>query len=105
MLGNVLASLIRSSAARASVGARLAPRPVRPPSAVPPATAAEARRKPRRETSIEDIRGVGKEASAVPSCRSRRIARFISAGDRLLCMASARRSRVDYATLADLRYQ
>src|SRR5437763_11004030 len=51
-LGVVLASLMRSSCARASVGARFAPSPAKPPSAVPPATPPETFRKSRRETSI-----------------------------------------------------
>src|SRR5687768_1829597 len=52
MLGTVVAFLTRSSSARARVGARLAPSPARPPSAVPEATAPDALRKCRRETSI-----------------------------------------------------
>jgi DNA-binding MarR family transcriptional regulator len=51
------------------------------------------------------IRERDKEASGVPLCRPSRIARFISAGDRLTFVAHARRRRVDYAMLADLRYQ
>src|SRR5438132_11982423 len=51
MLGYVLASLIRNSAAAASVGARSAPSPARPPRAAPPAPA-ETRMKLRRERSI-----------------------------------------------------
>src|SRR5919108_4619965 len=105
MLGTVLASLIRNSAALASVGAKLAPRPVSPPNAVPPATPAETRRKSRLDTSIVIVRLGVKQASRVPPCRTSRIARFISAGDRLTCVAHARRRRVDYARLADLRYQ
>lgn len=38
-------------------------------------------------------------------CRSRRIADFISPGDRLAYMARSSGSRVDYARLAELRYQ
>src|SRR5918996_3068397 len=52
MLGVVLASLIRSACARATVGARFAPRPARPPSAVPLAMPPVAFRKLRRDTSI-----------------------------------------------------
>src|SRR5688500_3346759 len=104
ILGKVLASLIRNSAARARAGATLAPRPVSPPSAVPPATPVETRRKSRRETSIVIVRSGDKQASAVPLCRPSRIAMFISAGDRLTSVTHARRRRVDYAMLADLRY-
>src|SRR5919198_4566486 len=56
MLGTVFASLIRNSSARASVGARSAPRPARPPSAVPVAVVAERRKKSRRESSISSPR-------------------------------------------------
>ncbi len=41
----------------------------------------------------------------MPLWRTSRIAIFISAGDRLTCVTSARSCRVDYARLADLRYQ
>src|SRR2546421_309051 len=51
-LGVVFAFLMRSSCARASVGARLAPSPARPPSAVPPAMPEDTFKKFRRETSI-----------------------------------------------------
>ena len=41
----------------------------------------------------------------MPLCRVSRIAIFISAGDRLIFVTHARRRRVDYAVLADVRYQ
>ena len=46
-----------------------------------------------------------KQASGVPLCRVCRIAIFISAGDRLIFVTHTRRRRVDYAVLADVRYQ
>jgi hypothetical protein len=63
MLGVTLASLIRSSWARARAGASDAPSPASPASAVPPA-ALDTFRKSRRLTSIvlsidHDRRGVG----------------------------------------------
>src|SRR5205823_10516806 len=53
MLGVVLASLIRSSCARATAGARVTPSPTSPPIAVPPPALAVSRRKSRRLTCIE----------------------------------------------------
>src|SRR2546421_5423952 len=58
-LGVVFAFLMRSSCARASVGARLAPSPARPPSAVPPAMPEDTFKKFRRETSINTPLPVG----------------------------------------------
>src|SRR5437016_10052744 len=52
MLGVVLASLIRSSCARAMAGARVTPSPTSPPMAVPAPALAVRRRKSRRPTSI-----------------------------------------------------
>src|SRR5712691_3577062 len=52
MLGVVLASLIRSSCARAVAGASVAPRPTRPPIAVPAPALAVSRKKSRRPTCI-----------------------------------------------------
>src|SRR2546430_14331643 len=52
MLGVVLASLIRSSCARAMAGASATPRPTSPPKAVPAPALAVRRRKSRRPTSI-----------------------------------------------------
>src|SRR5204863_3318683 len=52
MLGVVLASLIRSSCARAMAGASVTPRPTSPPMAVPAPALAVRRRKSRRPTSI-----------------------------------------------------
>src|SRR5689334_7650404 len=52
MLGVVLASLIRSSCARAVAGASVTPRPTSPPRAVPAPALAVSRRKSRRPTSI-----------------------------------------------------
>src|SRR6266853_5560709 len=52
MLGVVLASLIRSSCARAIAGARVTPSPTSPPMAVPAPALAVRRRKSRRPTSI-----------------------------------------------------
>ena len=51
-LGTVFAFLMRSSWARASAGARLAPRPASPPRAVPVALAAAVAKNPRREMSM-----------------------------------------------------
>src|SRR5919108_2033820 len=52
MLGVVLASLIRSSCARAVAGARLTPSPTNPPIAVPAPALAVSRKKSRRPTSM-----------------------------------------------------
>src|SRR2546430_17244531 len=52
MLGVVLASLIRSSCARAMAGASVTPRPTSPPMAVPAPALAVRRRKSRRPTRI-----------------------------------------------------
>src|SRR4051812_17656940 len=103
MLGKVFASLIRSSSARARVGAKLAPRPVSPPSAPPPATAVDTRKKSRRDTSINLHPNGDKEASGVPPCRVSRIAMFISASDILNFVTHGGPRRVDYERLADLR--
>src|SRR2546426_292621 len=67
-LGVVFGSLMRSSCVRASVGARLAPRPARPPSAVPVAMPEDTFKKFRRETSINTPIPVGlvEKAFAVP---------------------------------------
>src|SRR5213593_506876 len=52
MLGVVLASLIRSSCARAAAGASDTPSPTRPPMAVPAPALAVSRKKSRRVTCI-----------------------------------------------------
>src|SRR5438034_4525260 len=52
MLGVVLASLIRSSCARATAGARVTPSPARPPIAVPAPALPASRRKSRRLTCM-----------------------------------------------------
>src|SRR2546421_7554422 len=52
MLGVVLASLIRSSCARAVAGASVTPSPTSPPIAVPAPALAVRRKKSRRPTSI-----------------------------------------------------
>src|SRR5690242_10008907 len=59
MLGVVFAPLMRSSWARATVGLRFTPEPIRPLSAVPVPAATPRRRKSRREISITDsfVRG------------------------------------------------
>src|SRR6266446_512897 len=51
-LGVALACLIRSSCARASVGARLTPSPAMPPSAVPVKAPADRLKKSRRDRSM-----------------------------------------------------
>src|SRR5687767_8035175 len=76
MLGIVFAPLMRSSCARATVGARFAPRPARPPRAVPVAAPADHLKKSRRDTSINrPLDGVRRQP------RKRRAAEPLPLGD------------------------
>src|SRR5438445_8649260 len=64
-LGVALACLIRSSCARASVGARLTPSPAMPPSAVPVTAPADRLKKSRRDRSMAPP-GVGMKHRHTP---------------------------------------